>query len=254
MPFLTIITITYNAEEFIGRTITSINQQVFKDFEYLLIDGNSKDKTLEIVNQHAHLFSKIVSEPDKSLYDAMNKGLKNATGDYVWFINAGDEIAAPEITKKLFQLIQKENPDVIYGETFFTNNAGKILGKRSDLTPHKLPEDLTWGKMRLGMLVCHQSFIVRREIAPSYMENNLSADIDWEIRSLKTSTKTVQFDGILSNYLIGGISNQQLKKSLFDRFLVLKNHFGLIGTLAAHGQVLIRGAKKMVGNNGKKYW
>ncbi|MFB0945581.1 MAG: glycosyltransferase family 2 protein [Spirosomataceae bacterium] len=254
MSFLTIITITYNAEEFIGRTIASINQQVSKNFEYLLIDGNSKDKTLEIVNKHAHLFSKIVSEPDKGLYDAMNKGLQNATGEYVWFMNAGDEITAPEITKKLFQLIQKEKPDVIYGETLFTTNSGKILGKRSDLTPHKLPEDLTWKKMKLGMLVCHQSFIVRREIAPSYMKDNLSADIDWEIRSLKASAKTVRFDGVLANYLIGGISNQQLKKSLFDRFLVLKNHFGLIGTLAAHGQILIRGIKKMAGNNGKKYW
>jgi glycosyltransferase involved in cell wall biosynthesis len=254
MPFLTIITITYNAEEFIGRTIASINQQVFKDFEYLLIDGNSKDKTLEIVNTHAHLFNKVVSEPDKGLYDAMNKGLRNATGDYVWFINAGDEITAPNITEELFQLIQKENPDVIYGETFFTSSSGEKLGKRSDLTPHELPEDLTWEKMRLGMLVCHQSFIVRRKIAPSYIEDNLSADIDWEIRSLKASTKTVRFCGILSNYLIGGISNQQLKKSLFDRFLVLKNHFGLIRTLAAHGQILIRGAKKVAGNNSKKYW
>jgi glycosyltransferase involved in cell wall biosynthesis len=254
MPFLTIITITYNAEEFIGRTIASINQQVFKDFEYLLIDGNSKDKTLEVISKYAHLFSKIVSEPDKGLYNAMNKGLKNATGDYVWFINAGDEITTPNITEELFQLIQKESPDVIYGETFFTNNSGEKLGKRSDLTPHKLPENLTWKKMRLGMLVCHQSFIVRREIAPSYMEDNLSADIDWEIRSLKASAKTVRFYGILSNYLIGGVSNQQLKKSLFDRFLVLKKHFGLISTLAAHGQILVRGVKKMASNNGKKYW
>lgn len=254
MPFLSIITITYNAEKFIGRTIASVNQQVFKDFEYLLIDGNSTDKTLEIAGENAGLFDKIVSEPDKGLYDAMNKGLGLATGDYVWFVNAGDEIAAADITKKLHEITATQKPDVIYGETLFTNNEGEVLGKRSDLTPHKLPEVLTWKKMKLGMLVCHQSFVVRREIAPLYIENNLSADIDWEISSLKASKKTVLFDGVLSKYLIGGISNQQLKKSLIDRFLVLKKHFGFFATLSAHVQILARGVKKIIKNKGEKYW
>ncbi len=254
MPFLSIITITFNAEKFLGRTIASVEQQVFKDFEYLLIDGNSTDKTLEIAQKSRNLFSKIVSEPDKGLYDAMNKGLKLATGDYVWFMNAGDEIATADITKKLYEITTTQKPDVIYGETLFTNNEGEVLGKRSELTPHKLPEELTWEKMKLGMLVCHQSFIVRREIAPFYIKNNLSADIDWEISSLKASQKTVFYNGILSKYLIGGISNQQLKKSLTDRFSVLKKHFGLYATLSAHVQIIARGAEKIIKNKGEKYW
>lgn len=254
MPFLSIITITFNAEKFIGKTIASVDQQVFKDFEYLLIDGNSTDKTLEIARKSGDLFDKIVSEPDKGLYDAMNKGLRLATGDYVWFVNAGDEIATTTITDNLFQLIQNEQPDVIYGETLFIDNDGKVLGKRSELTPHRLPKHLAWKDMKLGMLVCHQSFIVRREIAPFYIENNLSADIDWEISSLKSSQKTILYNGVLSKYLIGGISNQQLKKSLIDRFLVLKKHFGLAATVISHAQILARGAKKIIKNKGEKYW
>lgn len=252
MPFLTIITITYNAEQFLERTLKSIQQQVFKDFEYLLIDGSSTDKTLEIAKSYDTLFDRIISEPDKGLYDAMNKGLDLATGDYVWFINAGDEIARPDVCGKLFEL-SKENPDVIYGETFFTDLEGTNLGIRSELTPHKLPKSLNWQQMKYGMLVCHQSFIAKRKISPKFINNNLSADIDWEIAVLKSSNKTLNYNGVLSKYLIGGISNQQLKKSLKDRFLVLKNHFGLLSTISAHVKIINRGILKILNNKGK-YW
>ncbi len=252
MPTLTIITITYNAGQVLERTLKSIDEQVFKDFEYLLIDGKSTDDTLVIAEKFGHLFTKIISEPDKGLYDAMNKGLKLATGKYVWFMNAGDEIATPTVCQALHEIL-RDQPDVIYGETIFTDLWGNPLGYRSELTPHKLPNVLTWQQMKYGMLVCHQSFIARKSIVPCFLLNNLSADIDWEIKILKRSQHIVRFNGVISKYLVGGISNQQLRKSLTDRFLVIQHHFGFLSTLKAHLHILSRGLGKVV-KKGGKYW
>jgi glycosyltransferase involved in cell wall biosynthesis len=251
-PTFSIITITFNAEKYLERTLKSIQAQDCKDFEYLLIDGNSKDKTLAIAKNYQNLFTKIISEPDKGLYDAMNKGLKNAQGEFVWFINAGDEIADNEAISKIKNLID-EATDVLYGETYFVNNNGEILGLRSELTPHRLPEKLHWQQMKYGMLVCHQSFIARRTIAPFFDISNLSADLDWEIQCLKNARKTVFLDFIVSKYLIGGISNQQLKRSLIDRFKVLSKHFGLFSCLIAHLIIVFRGIRKII-RQGGKYW
>ncbi len=252
MPSLSIITITYNAEKYLERTIQSIVSQTSDDYEYLVIDGGSKDGTLAIAEKYKTHIDRIISEKDEGLYDAMNKGMALATGDFVWFMNAGDEIARPDVIKRILEGINPET-DVIYGDTFFVNEQGKIRGLRSAITPHKLPQNLHWKNMRLGMLVCHQSFIARRSIAPPFLTDNLSADIDWEIKCLKNAREAFFFDGVIARYLEGGISNKHLKKSLADRFIVLKNHFGLLGTLWAHVQIAFRGIKLIVSNKGK-YW
>lgn len=252
MPTFSIITITYNAEKYIEKTIESIISQTDTDFEYILVDGNSKDSTMRLVKKYESNFSKIISEPDKGLYDAMNKGLKVATGKYVWFVNAGDLIAQNDTIEKLKQYL-KSDSDVIYGETNFIDESGRILGIRSQLTPHHLPQNLDWKQMKYGMLVCHQSFIARREICPEYDISNLSADLDWEISVLKNAKQVVFYPEIISYYLIGGISNQQLKKSLKDRFKVLEKHFGFFPNLYHHVQIMLRGFTK-IRKEKKKYW
>ena len=249
---LSIITITYNAEQFLERTIQSILAQTDQDFEYIIVDGKSKDGTLLIASTYKNRVNQLISEPDKGLYDAMNKGLKLAKGDFVWFMNAGDEINDNQSVEKIYQSISNET-DVLYGDTFFVNNVGEIQGLRSEITPHRLPKNLKWQDMKLGMLVCHQSFIVRKIIAPLYMENNLSADVDWEIECLKRAKEVKYLDFVVAKYLTGGVSNQQLKRSLLDRYEVLKKHFGTFGAIIAHVQILWRGVRLMVRNKGK-YW
>jgi glycosyltransferase involved in cell wall biosynthesis len=249
---LSIITITYNAEQFLERTIQSILAQTDQDFEYIIIDGKSKDGTLQIAEKYKNRVNQLISEPDKGLYDAMNKGLKTATGDFVWFMNAGDEINDKETVSRIAQSVT-EQTDVLYADTYFVNNEGKIEGLRSEITPHRLPKNLTWQDMKLGMLVCHQAFIARKSIAPLFMENNLSADIDWEIECLKRAREVTYLDFVVAKYLIGGISNKQLKRSLLDRYEVLKKHFGLLGAITAHVQILFRGVKLIVKNKGR-YW
>jgi glycosyltransferase involved in cell wall biosynthesis len=249
---LSIITITYNAEQFLERTIQSILAQTNQNFEYIIIDGKSKDGTLAIAEKHKNRVNQLVSEPDKGLYDAMNKGLKKATGDFVWFMNAGDEINDNQAVENIYKAIS-DKTDVLYGDTYFVDNDGNIQGLRSEITPHRLPKNLTWQDMKLGMLVCHQAFIARKSIAPLYMENNLSADVDWEIECLKRAREIKYLDFIVAKYLTGGISNQQLKRSLLDRYEVLKKHFGLSGAITAHIQILFRGISLMLKKKGK-YW
>ena len=115
-PTFSIITVTFNAEKFLERTILSVLGQTYPRIEYILVDGASKDGTLAIVENYAPRIDKWVSEPDAGLYDAMNKGMKMASGDYICFLNAGDSFYEPETLQKMVDSIQSQSelPDVLY--------------------------------------------------------------------------------------------------------------------------------------------
>lgn len=235
-PTISIITVCYNAEQLIERTIKSIAEQTYKNIEYVIIDGASKDNTLTIADNYASKFNKmiIVSEPDKGIYDAMNKGLQKATGEYVWFMNAGDCIYEPTT---LEHIISKNHPDVIYGDTMIVDESGKELGLRR-LRP---PKKLTWKSFRKGMLVCHQSILVKRSIAPDYdLQYKMVADIDWVIRVLKAAKTIKNTHRILSRFLEGGFSKQNERKSWTDRYDVMVNHYGYLQTWLFHIWIVIR--------------
>ncbi|SFC75189.1 glycosyltransferase family 2 protein [Spirosoma endophyticum] len=247
MPTVSIITITYNAERFLERTIQSVVAQQATDFEYVIIDGASTDGTLDIIKRYEKHITTWVSEPDRGLYDAMNKGLHRARGQYVWFMNAGDELYDPQTLPSLLAKSKATQADVYYSDALFVRDDDKHIGipvgLRSQVTPHTLPHTLKWQDMALGMKVCHQAFVAKRAIAPDYPTDNLSADLDWEIRCLKAA-QTVEFlPFILCKYLVGGLSVQQHRRSLIDRFNVLVTHFGLLTTLLNHGRILWRSAR-----------
>jgi glycosyltransferase involved in cell wall biosynthesis len=242
MPLFSIITIVYNGADLIEGTMQSVFNQTFKDYEYWIIDGSSSDATLTIVKEYAQrypLSCRWLSERDKGLYDAMNKGLRVAKGDFVLFLNAGDHLFEPTTLEHLAAFITPE-VDVVYGETMLVNEARQKLGTRTDLTHQKLPPQLTWRDMRFGMVVCHQSFLPRRAITPFYIENNLTADIDWVIKCLKQSRKTVNANTMIAAYLVGGVSKKRHRQSLKDRYWVLQKHFGFVPNLLAHGLILCR--------------
>lgn len=251
---LSIITITYQAEPYIERTLKSvISQPGFEEVEYLLIDGASKDKTLEIVGQYAQSISQIISEKDTGIYDAMNKGMRLSTGKYILFMNAGDTFAAPDTLKNILTDLEKD-PDILYGEAQFVSTNGEILGTRSNLTPQKLPEHASWQDFKYGMVICHQSFIAKKAIAPNFnMKYRLSSDVDWEINCLKNASKIMKTEYPIANYLMGGASVNQLKKSWKERFEVLSSHFGLFNTLINHVFIIFRGLFFAIKQKGK-YW
>ena len=239
-PSVSIITITYNARAFLERTIQSVRQQEADDYEYLVIDGASTDGTLSIIKQYESSITSWISEPDRGLYEAMNKGLHRARGQYVWFMNAGDTLHNPQTLGNLLDRIKATQADVYYSDALFVRDDGTSVGLRSQVTPHSLPHTLTWHDMALGMKVCHQAFVVKRVLAPDYLTTNLSADLDWEIRCLKAAQTIEYVPFVLCTYLIGGLSVQQHRRSLADRFRVLVTHFGWLTTLLNHGRILWR--------------
>lgn len=156
-PKFSIITVTYNAGELLEDTIQSVITQTYKNIEYIIIDGKSTDNTLEIIDRYRNHIQTVVSEPDKGLYDAMNKGIAKATGDYICFLNAGDELHEDDTLQLMVHSLTSltELPDVIYGETAIVDKEGHFLRMRRLSTP----ENLTWKSFKRGMVVCHQAFL-----------------------------------------------------------------------------------------------
>ncbi len=232
MPKLSVITVVYNNARDIERTILCMINQTYRDIEYLIIDGGSTDGTLEVIKKYSDKISKIISEPDKGIYDAMNKGLALATGDYVLFMNSGDEIYAPDTVEKVFAT--SPDADIYYGETEMFDENWSSLGLRR----HKAPEKLTHKSFRFGMSVSHQAIYVRRSITEPYNLNyQLSSDIDWILNALKNAKKVVNTNMLVAKYLVGGMSKKKHRQSLKERFDILTKHYGLVRNLLNHGVI-----------------
>jgi len=233
-----IITVTYNASQWIERTVQSVISQSYPQIEYIIIDGNSTDGTLDIIKKYRQAISLCISEPDNGLYDAMNKGLKLASGDYVWFINAGDTLGSDTTVQEIVNRFDVENlPDIIYGETQIVDSQGIPMAMRR----LKAPEKLSWKSFRMGMLVCHQSFIVRRTIAEQYdLQYRFAADYDWCIRCLKKANFLFNTHLILSQFMEAGLSAANRKESLKERYRIMCGNYGKLPTQIRHVWFAIR--------------
>lgn len=257
MISFTVVTCTYNAEGELQRTVDSVLEQTFPFIEHLILDGASKDGTLQIANEYKQLSDesdnghvvKVVSEPDNGLYDAMNKGIRMATNEYLIFLNAGDGFPSPETLDDVNASFAdgEAHPGVLYGYADIVNNDGLFLRHRRLQSPSRL----SWRSFKQGMLVCHQSFYARTDLArlcPYDLQYRYSADVDWCIRIMKEGEhkhlplKNVGI--VLVNYLEGGMSIQNHRASLYERFRVMRHHYGLFTTLIMHLWFIIRGVIK----------
>ncbi len=236
---ISIITVTYNAEKYVEPTIKSVLSQTFKDLEYLIIDGNSSDRTMEIVEKHKHNIDQVISEKDSGVYDAMNKGLKMAQGKYVLFLNAGDELSKPSILEEIFH--SKQDVDIYYGETNILNKDRQVIGTRTELTSRKLPAQLAKKDFLNGQVVSHQSFIPKRSLTTPYnLKYQCSADIDWMLHTITRSETIVNVRQPISNYLQGGISDTQLARCWKERFIILLKYFNPLSVIIAHLNFFLR--------------
>ena len=237
-PKFSIITVTYNAEKVLEDTIQSIVTQSYKNVEYIIVDGGSKDHTLDIINRYREHIHTLVSEPDKGLYDAMNKGIRLATGDYLCFLNAGDELHEDDTLQLMVHSITgTELPDVLYGETAIVDEEGHFLRMRR----LSAPEDLNWKSFKDGMLVCHQAFFPRPELAEPYdLRYRFSADFDWCIRIMKKSHTLHNTHLTLIDYLNEGMTTRNHRASLHERFRIMCRHYGYLSTLARHAWFALR--------------
>lgn len=235
-PLISVITITYNAEKELPRTMQSVARQTFRDFEHVIIDGASTDHTLEIARESQD--ARILSEPDKGLYDAMNKGLKMAKGKYILFLNAGDTFRSPEILNKYAEAAEK-NYDIIYADTMIVDAEGKDIAPRH----HTAPELLTKESFSKGMLICHQAFMVKKELAPKYdLSYRFSADYDWTIKCIdKTEPEKCKNLHIVAiNYLSDGMTDKNKFKSLRERFDIMSHHYGTLPTIKHHINLIFK--------------
>lgn len=236
---ISIITVTYNAASVLKRTLDSVKAQSWQQIEHLIIDGASKDETVSMAETYKAQCPYevvILSEPDKGLYDAMNKGLRLATGDYLVFLNAGDTLHAADTLETIVRSALPL-PGVLYGDTAITDEQGNFLHLRR-LRP---PKKLSWKSFRQGMLVCHQAFYALTDIAkdlPYDPRYRYSADVDWCIRVMKEAQKRqlplVNTQAILADYQEEGQTTIHHRDSLKERFDVMRRHYGLFSTVIMH--------------------
>ena len=245
-PTFSIITVTYNAEATIEVTLHSVQQQTYRQIEHIIVDGGSKDHTLSIIEKYKDSYLHVISEPDKGLYDAMNKGIHLAKGDYLCFLNAGDTFHEVDTLEKIVNgnrelSIVNRQSSILYGQTAIVNADRQFLRMRH----HTAPEVLTWKSFKQGMLVCHQAFFVKRTLAEPYdLQYKYSSDFDWCIRMMKKADVITNTHLILIDYLDEGMTTRHHKASLLERLRIMAKHYGWFTAILMHLWFIVRLMKK----------
>ena len=252
---ITYVTITYNAASVLQRTLDSVLSQDYPDILHLIIDGASTDDTMQLVDAYIDRSNaadnghsiQVTSEPDKGIYDAMNKGLRSITGDYVCFLNAGDFLPASDTVSRIVEKVGDQSPAVLYGDTDIVDGEGRFLHHRR-LAP---PEHLSWKSFRQGMLVCHQAFYARTDFAiatPYDLRYRYSADVDWCIRVMKAAAKEnvplLNLKMVVANYTEEGQTTLHHRDSLWERYHVMERHYGRLQTFFLHCWFALRSVFK----------
>ena len=259
-PKITVVTVTYNAEQTLERTLQSVASQTYPHVEHLIVDGLSSDGTLSLIQEYAEDNSvcdtpheiQFIREPDSGLYDAMNKAIDNANGDYLVFLNAGDKFHSDDTLERIVETVSSVHgnefdeeawPAVLYGETDIVNDNGEFLRHRR----LQAPEVLTWRSFLSGMLVCHQSFYVRTDMARRFhynMRYRFSGDFDWCIRIMKDAQQQglslYNTRMVLTDYLSEGMTTRNHRKSLLERFRIMCRHYGCLTAVGQHLWFVLR--------------
>lgn len=253
MITISVITCTFNAEAVVARTLESVREQTFHKVEHIIIDGLSADGTLALVDDYREKTERednghrvvVVAEKDNGLYDAMNKGILKASGDYLVFLNAGDVFPSSETLEHVLSGFAdgEDLPGVLYGDADIVNNDGFLLRHRR-LRP---PSTLSWRSFKHGMLVCHQAFYARADLARETLydrQYRFSADVDWCIRIMKLAEERGlqlrNVNEVLVNYLDGGMTEKSHRASLLERFRVMAHHYGMVTTVGMHLWFVVR--------------
>ena len=232
---ISIITIAYNSGHSIADAINSVLAQTYPDIEYIIVDGKSKDQTVEIVKSYGDRIAKFVSEPDNGIYDALNKGIRMATGDVVGFMHSDDLFASNEIIAKVAGIFQQQEVDSIYGDLqyVYKNDTNKVLR-------YWKSGSFSRTKLRMGWMPPHPTFYVKKKIYDQYglfnTDFRIAADYDTMLRFLgKHRISTVYLPKVMVKMRVGGASNRSLKniikKSKEDMKAIHDNQFGSVFTL-----------------------
>jgi glycosyltransferase involved in cell wall biosynthesis len=217
-PRLSIITVTYNAEATLGKTLKSMSSLKFRDFEHLIVDGASKDGTHELVRKEGGAQTRLVSEKDKGIFDAMNKGIALAKGEFLWFLNAGDCVLDGSFLERL-----EWDRDFYFGGVLITRHGKEI----KHVMPR--PQAAIPVLSLFGQVACHQSMIVRKSKTVEYdLAFRFVSDYDWSIRILKQpGVRVERVPSYWVDYELDGFSTRNAEKCWDERIQVIRKHFGL---------------------------
>lgn len=239
---ISIVTIVYNGEREIERTIKSVISQTYKNIEYVLVDGASKDNTMQIVEPYRECFHKIISEPDKGIYNAMNKGLAVVSGDYVIFANAGDCFASNDVLERVVDSIRKESqlPDMVYGN--YRESGDSALEKDIPCYSHK--------RVWYGMFASHQSIFYRLGLL---RDNNImfdetykvAADYKFTLQAVIKGRSFLRLPICISSFDITGISCQNQDLGLYEADRIRKEVLNM-SWIKRYGIILISKTSRYV--------
>ena len=208
---VSIITISYNAEVTIEKTLKSIKSQSYDNIEHIIVDGGSKDNTLEICNSYPHV-SKIISESDRGVYDAFNKGLKIAAGDIIGFLNADDVFFSENSVQEIVNAFSNNETDIVYGNLDYVNQEGKVIRNWISKPYEK-------GLVKKAWMPAHPSFYCKKEVYDRLGGYNdsfkIAGDFELCLRFLEMNNiPSFYLNKKIVKMLVGGISNSGLKSKL----------------------------------------
>lgn len=206
---ISIITVCYNSEKTIEKTFQSVENQTYKNIEYIVVDGGSKDATLDLIAKYGHIITTSVSEKDKGLYDAMNKGIKMATGDYIGIINSDDTLFDENVIANIAQFLTSNPVDASIGNIIQHNEAGEL--KRTYSAKKWLPE-----KLKIGFMPPHPSIFFKKSLFDNLgyyqLDFKIAADYELIIRYFLANNITWKYSGITTTaMLIGGLSSSGIE-------------------------------------------
>jgi len=218
LPKVTIVSVTFNAQNLIEDTILSVINQDYSNLEYIIIDGASKDNTTQIIEKYKSQIDYFISEKDNGIYDAMNKGIEKASGDWINFMNAGDSFVDNNIISRVMEE-KIQDYDLIYGATY------EVHPKSKNLIPAPIKED-----MLSYPAMCHQSLFVRTEVQKKYPYDTtykICADYEFEIKCEVLGYRIKRVEYPISNFLTGGLNSKELYRTRIEGISILLRYKGI---------------------------
>jgi glycosyltransferase involved in cell wall biosynthesis len=220
-PLVSIITVVYNAETYIKKTIESVLSQTYLNIDYIIVDGGSNDKTTEIIKSFEDRITWI-SEKDNGIYDAMNKGLKLAKGEWINFLNGGDYFYDNLTLQKIFTGAGLENYNFIYGDS---------INVRGEAKNYISAKEISRSSLRYSSGLCHQALFVRKEFAVDYdLRYQYKAEYNWiiDIAYSIPDSSIIHKKFPVVYYALGGFSEKGLLSNLKEYINLTYNRFGIL--------------------------
>lgn len=220
----TIITVCYNAEKYIRETMDSLFGQKFRNYEYLIQDGKSSDKTIELIEKYTEGKTEVqvCSQADQGIYDAMNRALKRARGEYIFFLNAGDCLADDMVLARTSEYIDKCNADIVYGDIIQIENEHRERRRFGNLCKNDL-------HFLIGSCICHQAMFARRELFAGKNFNTkyeVCADREWLMFQKRNGADLKAMCFPVASVRVEGFSSEHVEELEKETSECLQRYYG----------------------------